>query len=98
MPKYGNDDLVCPIVVWREADYQRARALSEDEMPETFALWQEKFRELYRAIPAGAIIVKIVADPDEVAEWCRAQGLKVTTAHRAKWAVWKFSQDNGIEG
>lgn len=95
---YGPDDLVCPILVWREADYERAKALSDDEMPDTYADWQEKFRELFRALPAGAKIVKIEADPDEVAEWCRSQGLKITSPHRAKWAVIKFSEMNGIKG
>lgn len=93
--KYGPDDLVCPIIVWREADYERAKALSDDEMPETYADWQESFRKVSRSLPAGAHVIKIEADPDEVAKWCRAQRLKITTENRAKWAVHEFNRDNG---
>ncbi len=96
--KYGPDDVVCPILVWSEANYERAKALSDDEMPETYSGWQEKFREIFHMIPPGAKIVKVEANPDEVAEWCRSQGLKNTSPHRAKWAVIKFADMNGIKG
>lgn len=95
--KYGANDLVVPVLVWREADYERAKALSDDEMFETYARWQEEFRMALRAIPAGAIVVKIVADPDEVAEWCRSQGREINAANRAAWATMKFCAENGIE-
>lgn len=96
MPQ-NSQDLICPILVWSKADYERAVALSEDDMPDTYAEWQEKFRQIYRALPAGATIVKIEADPDEVAAWCRSEGLKNTSPHRAKWAIVKYMRDNGIE-
>lgn len=94
--KYGKDDLVCPVLVWSEKDYERAVSISDDEMPETFPLWQEQFRNVLRSIPAGAFIVKIKGDPDEIAEWCKVNGLKVEAKNRARWAVERFMADNDV--
>lgn len=85
--KFRKDDIVMPIIVWTERNYQRAVELSDDAMPDTFAEWQEKFRELYSLVPPGAIIVPVEADPDEVAEWCLSNGVKVTSENRARYAV-----------
>lgn len=94
--KYRDDDVVVPILVWRERDYERAKELADDDMLETWADWQKQFRAVLRGVPPGAIVVKIVGDPDKIAEWCKAQGLKVTSENRAQWAVHRFARDNNI--
>jgi hypothetical protein len=95
--KYRDDDVVVPILVWRERDYERAKELADDDMMETWEGWKKQFRAVLRGVPPGAIIVRIEADPDEVAEWCKAQGLKVTSDNRAKWAIHRFARDNDID-
>lgn len=94
--KFGKDDVVVPVIVWNEANYERTHAVFDDEMPKTFADWQKRHGELLSSIPPGAKIVPIKADPDEVAEWCRSHGLKVTTENRARYAVDRFRRENGV--
>lgn len=95
--KLRDDEVVVPVIVWDETNYERTHAAFDDEMPKTFAAWQELHADLLRGIPAGARIVPIKADPDEVAEWCRRQGYKVTTENRARYAVERFRRENGIK-
>jgi len=94
--QFRDDDIVIPVLIWTEANYERAVALSDDEMPKTFAEWQEKVRIIKRSVPPGAIIIDIEADPDEVAAWCRANGRQVTTQDRAAFAADTFRRNHGV--
>lgn len=94
--QFGPNEIVAPIVVWADADYERAVELSEDEMPETFAGWQENLRMVESALPAGAVVVRLESDPDEVAEWCRSNGRKITAENRAAYALDRFRRENGV--
>lgn len=94
--EFGDDDIIVPIIVWTETNYERAVALSEDEMPETFADWQKELAVAKRGLPAGAKIIEIKADPDDVAEWCRRNRGQVTTKDRAAFALYKFQRDYGV--
>lgn len=75
-------------VLWiRPADYDRAVALSEDGMPATYEDWRKKIDRLIGQLPAGIKVMKIEADPDEVAKWCRANGHRVDTKGRSAFAA-----------
>ena len=95
-PKFGDDDVVVPILFWAEADYERAVALSDDEMPETYAAWQKYFRAVESSLPPGAIVFHVKCDPDEVAEWCRSQNRQVTAKNRAVYVVERFRREHGM--
>src|SRR5690606_27482534 len=49
------------------ADYDRAVALSDDGMPATYEMWRSKVDKLVRELPADIEVVRVEADPDEVA-------------------------------
>jgi hypothetical protein len=87
-------DIVVPVLVWREADYQRALELSKDAMPATFRAWQQQLTKAKRGLPPGAVIIEIEADPDEVANWCARNGLRNTTENRARWVLGRFMGEN----
>jgi len=75
-------------ILWiRKTDYDRAVALSEDGMPATYEDWRKKIDGLMRSLPADIKVVRIEADPDEVAQWCRANGRRVDTKGRAAFAT-----------
>jgi hypothetical protein len=69
------------------ADYDRAVALSEDGMPATYEDWRKKMDRLIAGLPADIEVMKIEADPDEVAKWCRANGHQVDTKGRSAFAA-----------
>jgi len=75
-------------ILWiAPADYDRAVALSEDGMPATYEAWRKKVDKFATETPAGVEVVKVEADPDEVAKWCRANGRSVDSHGRAAFAA-----------
>lgn len=75
-------------ILWiRKTDYDRAVALSEDGMPATYEDWREKIDDLMRSLPADIKVMRIEADPDKVAQWCRANGRRVDTKGRSAFAA-----------
>lgn len=69
------------------ANYERALALSDEPMQPTYKAWREKVDRGMRDLPADVEVVKVEADPDEIAAWCRANGGKVNTKTRAAFAA-----------
>lgn len=81
-------------ILWiAPADYDRAVALSEDGMPATYEAWREKIDDLIRGLSADIDVMKIKADPDEVAKWCLAHGRRVDTKGRSAFAFFRASKN-----
>jgi hypothetical protein len=75
-------------ILWiAQADYDRAVVLSEDGMPATYEDWRKKIDKVVAGLPAGIKVIRIEADPDEVAKWCRANGHRVDTHGRSAFAA-----------
>lgn len=80
-------------ILWiAPADYDRAVALSEDGMPATYEAWRQKVDKLVSDPPAGIDVLRIEADPDEVAKWCRAHGYGVDTKGRSAFAAFEANR------
>lgn len=81
-------------ILWiRKTDYDRAVALSEDGMPATYEDWRKKMDGLIGSLPADTEIMRIEADPDEVAKWCVANGRRVDTKGRSAFAAFRASKN-----
>ena len=76
------------VVLWlTRANYDRAVALSEDVLPASYELWRARIDAVLAGLPAGVDVVRIEADPDEVAAWCRAHGHRLTAQGRSAFAA-----------
>ncbi|GHC79565.1 hypothetical protein [Limoniibacter endophyticus] len=87
MVQFAVTEGFAPVLVWTEQNYERARQISEDYMPQTYTGWQIIFAIAKARIPKNLEIVCVYADPDDVARWCRSNNRKVTIGNRAAYAL-----------
>ena len=74
-------------VAWlHERDWQRWQSIDGELLP--YAGWLRKTESLIvQAQLGGALVVKILVDPDSFVAWCKASGKAINRQSRALYAA-----------
>lgn len=91
-----SDESVIGVTYFRREDYQRIRAISDDDLVETFDEFEAKLAEFFaRTPPPGIRYQKVLVDPDELLAFAdRFSGGKINAATRSDFAAWKLAQND----
>jgi hypothetical protein len=86
-----------PVAWFRREDYQRVRALSNDEMAPTFEEWEAKMLDRMTRLAAGGVPgEKVIIDPNDLLEFAkRTNAPRIDTNLRAQCAGWLFAKNKG---
>lgn len=74
---------------YSSATYARATALMEDrvEFPPAFEAWRREAEPRLRRLERdGAVVYRVIIDPEEFTSWCRRQGVVPNAAARERFA------------
>jgi hypothetical protein len=91
---------VVGIAWYRRADYDRLMSIFPDreELPDTFEDWLSDAQRTYNELLLNGIIVeKAFLDPETFPKWCRANGMKMDTDGRLRYATEYAASKHGAE-